>query len=460
MYLSQASFGPASARASKAARPVAAWAATTPWLMLLPLLFFCANGSLIPETTDAAFRVTAGAASDAAHRGPLALVMLICSVLIASRLPLVIAMCQRSRLLLLLPILAIASTAWSQNPRQTVQSAVVLLIITLFAFYTGSAFQPAKQIQILMLAGAVGLAASLLLIVGAPSLGTNSDSWRGIFSNKQNAGSVSTLLIITVLHWRAHGIFQKLFRVGFAMAALLMLIMARSRTGWVLCFCCLCLTAVLALLQRMRVRDAFLSVVLAIPVVGGTGLLVYQNFAVLARAVGKDPTLSQRTIIWGAVWNSITQHFYLGYGYAAFWSGMEGPSLNVVLIAGWMLAQAQDGFLDLWLQLGLVGVLVWGLIICQAFVNLVRSFRVPGQTAFVRWCAVVIAFVLALNIGESSVAIFHMTWFSFLLACIGLSETARLHTSTAAAIRKQTAAISAAAMSGATGKNLLPYYAR
>ena len=45
----------------------------------------------------------------------------------------------------------------------------------------------------------------------------------------------------------------------------------------------------------------------------------------------------------------------LGYGFAVFWKGLYGPSQSVVLIAGWGLQQAQDGFLDVWLGIGVVG---------------------------------------------------------------------------------------------------------
>jgi hypothetical protein len=42
----------------------------------------------------------------------------------------------------------------------------------------------------------------------------------------------------------------------------------------------------------------------------------------------------------------------------------------------------------------------------------------------VRWCIVVIVCTLLFNIGESSIGLFRMTWFLFLLACIGLNQVA------------------------------------
>jgi hypothetical protein len=58
--------------------------------------------------------------------------------------------------------------------------------------------------------------------------------------------------------------------------------------------------------------------------------------------------------------------------------------------------------------------------------NGVRCFRATGQDVYVRWCVVVITCFLGYNVGESSLGIVSLVWFFFLLACIGLNETARV----------------------------------
>ena len=99
-----------------------------------------------------------------------------------------------------------------------------------------------------------------------------------------------------------------------------MIIMSQSRTGWALALLALCISASLWLLQKMPSRDALFAFLLVAAVSGGVAYLVYDHASVLLPAVGKDPTLSERTVIWAAVWTTITKQPILGYGYGAFWT--------------------------------------------------------------------------------------------------------------------------------------------
>jgi O-antigen ligase len=182
------------------------------------------------------------------------------------------------------------------------------------------------------------------------------------------------------------------------------------------------LSASLWLLQKMPLRDALFTAMIVCGSFAAIAYAVYANAALLLPAVGKDPTLSERTVIWAAVWTTIAKQPVLGYGYGAFWTGLQGPSLNIVLISGWALAQAQNGFLDVWLQVGIAGVLLILLATGQAARDALRCFRGSGQDNYVRWCIVVIVTTLLYNIGESSLGMIQLVWFLFLLACIGLKQ--------------------------------------
>jgi exopolysaccharide production protein ExoQ len=355
----------------------------------------------------------------------LALVCALCSMLIFSRLPSVFAICQRAKLILALPLLALLSNAWSQNPRQTLVSASILLVITVFALYVGSSFTAQGQFQLLMLMAAVALPLTIALAVFAPSLGAPGGPWRGIFAHKQNCAASGIILLVTALHWKAFGAYQKIFRVSAVAMCCLLIAMSQSRTGWALAVVALCLSAALWLLQKARPPEALLATLLVAAAVAAIGCIVYSNTKLLLPALGKDATLSERTIIWAAAWDTIIQHPLLGYGYAAFWNGMKGASLHIVLLADWNLAQAQNGYLDMWLQVGVGGVILTALIVAQAAWNALRCFRSQVHGDYVRWCLVMIACVLIFNIGESDLGTIHLVWFVLLLASIGLQQTAQ-----------------------------------
>jgi exopolysaccharide production protein ExoQ len=401
------------------------WHLLLGWIILLPLLFFSTNGALVPDTGDVAMRAAEAGGTSLSHRLGVALITLLCSVLILTRLPAIFAMGQRMKLLVALPVLAIVSSAWSQNARQTMTSGFVLLIFTLFALYIGSTFGPRRQIELLVLGGGVAVILSIGLALLAPRFGAPGHNWRGIFAHKQNCAAVCTLLLVTAVHWNASGVYQKGFRAAYAAMCCALIVMSQSRTGWALALLALALSATLWLLQKMPPRDGIFASMLIGATFSGVAYAVYTQASRLLPAVGKDPTLSERTIIWVAAWSTIAKHPLLGYGYGAFWNGLQGASLNIVLISGWLLAQAQNGFLDLWLQVGVGGVLLPALMIAQAVRNAATCFRGSGHDTYVRWCIVIIVCTCIYNIGESALGMVQLVWFLFLLACIGLKEMTR-----------------------------------
>jgi exopolysaccharide production protein ExoQ len=411
-----------SVEVSPADLPVPIWNQWVGWAILIPLLYLAGDGNPVPTGTASVADVSGTSSS---HKLILALVCALCSILIFNRLPSVFAICQRAKLIVALPLLALLSSAWSQNPRQTLVSASILLVFTVFALYVGSSFTAQGQFQLLILMAAVALPLTIALAVLVPSLGAPGGPWRGVFAHKQNCAASGTILLVTALHWKAFGAYQRIFRVSAVVMCCLLIAMSQSRTGWALAVVALCLSAALWLMKKTRPAEALLATMFVAATIVAIGYIVYNNAKLLLPAVGKDMTLSQRTIIWSAAWDTITQHPLLGYGYAAFWNGLQGASLHIVLIADWALAQAQNGFLDIWLQVGVGGIILTALIVGQAAWNGFRCFRAELHGDFVRWCLVIIACVLIYNIGESAVGMIQLVWFAFLLACIGLEETSR-----------------------------------
>ncbi len=408
---------------SKTSIPI--WNQPLSWVMLIPILFYATNGNVIPEAGDVAFRAAEATGSSMSHRVSVGLVTVLCTWLIFTRLPTVFQIVQRSKLLIALPVLTLLSCVWSQNSSQTMVSGSILCVFTLFAFFVSTTFATSRQLDLLMFAGGVALLLSVTLAVFAPTFGAAGGSWRGIFAHKQNCAAASTLLLVTALHWKCSGSGQHLFRAVYALLCCVMIVMSQSRTGWALAVLALSLSVSFWLLQKMPPREGILTSFLVAGLFGGLGYAVIANASVLLPAVGKDATLSERTIIWAAAWTTIAKHPMLGYGYGAFWNGLQGASLNIVLISGWVLAQAQNGFLDLWLQAGVGCIVLVALITLQAVWNALHCFRGSGQDAYVRWCIVTILCTLVYNIGESSLGMIHLVWFLFLLACIGLKEIAR-----------------------------------
>ncbi len=199
--------------------PTAAWHLLLGWVISIPLLFFATDGTLIPETGAVAYRATAteGGGGSAAHQLGLAIVFFICGVLIFSRLSAVSSVSQRMKTVVAYPILALVSSVWSLQPQQSIISGVILLLFTLFALYFGTSFETQRQFELLVLAGGLALALSIMVAVFMPAMGAGEEGWRGIFGHKQNCAGAATLLLITGIHWRPSGIYQRMFRVIYVL---------------------------------------------------------------------------------------------------------------------------------------------------------------------------------------------------------------------------------------------------
>ncbi len=79
------------------------------------------------------------------------------------------------------------------------------------------------------------------------------------------------------------------------------------------------------------------------PFVGGSTVAGFTS------ALGRDSTLTGRTEIWASLLPDIARQPILGYGFSGFWT-MER-------IAEHEIGEAHNGYLDVWLQLGFVGLL-------------------------------------------------------------------------------------------------------
>lgn len=122
-----------------------------------------------------------------------------------------------------------------------------------------------------------------------------------------------------------------------------------------------------ALGQRGR-GPLYLSGGLLVVVVVGGVLTLWHEFTAL---FGKSPTLTGRTVIWDAVVPLAQQHSAFGWGWLGYWVPWAEPFDGLAVRHGVEYLQAHNAWLDVWLQLGIVGVVVFG---CLVVTTLGRSW--------------------------------------------------------------------------------------
>jgi O-antigen ligase len=258
--------------------------------------------------------------------------------------------------------LAFASTAWSDVPGLTFQRSIALLGTTIFGVYLGIRYSPAQLLRLVAWTFALSAFASLLFSILLPSYGvaidTRGEAWRGAYTTKGQLGRLMALATIFWLLYLRTNRHHALLKGGLLLLSVALLLLSESQTSVVVL---IVLVAFLPLLKMTRWHYSMAVTGIASALSLGTGLVVWvsSNFDDLVSYLGRDPTLTGRTLLWESVWEKIKERPFLGYGYSGFWRGWDGPSGDIWLVTGWDPPHAHNGLLDLWLQLGLVGVVLF-----------------------------------------------------------------------------------------------------
>lgn len=188
-------------------------------------------------------------------------------------------------------------------------------------------------------------------------------------------GNASTLAFIALLGAIVFGIELASRKVGevlgitsLALSGVIMLL-TRSATVTI---ALLAVAAVLGavLLVRSVPARAKLGTGLAILGVAAAGIVT----AVLLRGtllplLGKSDDLTNRVEIWSKVIELAQQRPVAGWGWVSYWTPWVPPFDDLLLVNGVQVMHAHNAWLDVWLQLGILGLVVLGALVLATAVR-------------------------------------------------------------------------------------------
>lgn len=321
------------------------------------------------------------------------------------------------------PLLAVylwlaLTVLWSDYPAITVRRLIGegLLLFVLFAVVPNSA--GARQLLWSLVAA---LAAVILVnwisIALFPALTESPIGTRGIYTNKNTAGSVALVACVVLggtcfvaTDWRKRALLLVLWLLAVAF-----LYKTESKTSLGVAILIL---AGFPIVYLLFTRSRASGVLIAVASVVGVALAVVLVAAFdLSRewvltAVFGDPTLTQRTTIWSALLQNLWERPILGVGWAAFWDvGNELNPINAPANAFFrdaaLINTAHNGYIDMMLQAGIIGLLLKLLLIARlifVYAGLVVRPELPLQDR--RTLAALMAVALAMivnNLTESMI---------------------------------------------------------
>jgi len=260
-----------------------------------------------------------------------------------------------------------------------------------------------------------------------PDVGFWSASYTGVTTSKNLLG-MTTLLFGLSFWWLFLQALQRrkdrrrmvlLMVYGISLLAVVWLFrMAQSATAlacFVLGAALIAITELTKLGRRTGIRHLLVLAALVVPVVAvfapfGGGML---------GIIGRDATLTGRTDIWRLALD-MRGNPLVGTGFESFWLGWR--LLKVQNAYRFQLQEAHNGYLEVYLNLGWIGiVLLLGLII-TGYRNVQGAFRRKSEIASLLLGFFVVALVY--NLTEAGFRTLNPMWIVFLLATLAMPTIA------------------------------------
>lgn len=281
--------------------------------------------------------------------------------------------------LLCIAALALLSVLWSENPGRTLRRAVALsecMLFGMFLYRTDGLERTIERIGQVCVAMA---ALSLVVFIAVPSVGRETAlgyerALRGVFPQKNTMAECMLLGMccyayrsLRGLDWRsvgALGLLGLCVLLGRGASVLMVAGVVGVMTLW------LRLNGLPVLRLGLLFVLVWAGVALVVALVG----FPEEVFAL----AGRDMSLTGRVPLWEAILPEIWRAPLWGHGYAGFWN-VGSPTVQMIWrFAGWEAPDAHCSYLDILLQLGGVGLLLY---VC-AWSTLFRRAWVAGRDRF------------------------------------------------------------------------------
>ena len=349
-----------------------------------------------------------------------ALMCVICLGLLVKRIGPTLRLMLKQKAVLAFAVLAFLSTLWSQNPEFTFRKAALLFLSFSFAWYFATSYSPEDQMRLLLAAGVIVAMASIAMVVLLPQYGLDAGGeWKGVFGQKNPFGH-AIVFLFSGLAFRRTSSRRRLLTIAFqAILPIGLIVLSRSKGSLILAFLLIAVRVYGPVVKHARKYE--LPFLLYVSVIGA--LVIAMGRGIILSLLGRDSTLSGRTEEWAVLTPYALRHFWLGYGYQAFWTDQD--SLHAMRAIGAAIHGADSGYMDTMLQFGLVGMFLWAVLLRASMRDILAVFRRASVSLAAYWY---LGLILATFLGSLTEGMFPSTTgldtFGFVIACAGLRSLA------------------------------------
>lgn len=306
---------------------------------------------------------------------------------------------------------AFLSSLWSENYVLTLGRSITLFAVALLGTYLATRYSLAGIFKLLCIALALIAVSSLFFAILNPKdaiLFDNARSamrWQGILAHPTSFGR--TMALSTVM-WLLYVINKRRYRpvsIGIFILSAILTLLSHAIGSYLAVFL---VSGLITILVTSRGRYRSLALIFWLVLIPLVIIGFMSNYGLLLSSFNRDETLTGRIPLWAGVIEMIAQKPWLGYGYGAFWTG-NGPSAIVWLIAGWKAPHAHNGLLDIWLQVGLLGLVPFLISLFRNISKAVAELRHKNKIESL-FPITLLTCLIAINIVESGLTSGNILW--------------------------------------------------
>lgn len=249
---------------------------------------------------------------------------------------------------------------------------------------------------------------------------------QGLPGNANLLAMVALLAAVAVAIQLAEGRMRRTRAVGWLVVATVVFLLTRSSTV-VVAAAVVAVVLVLALWIRRtpteRRTPRYLAITGAAVVVVAVGVAAR---GALTGLLGKSADLTGRGEIWGQVQGLIDQHPVLGWGWIGYWWPSIPTLADLAHRKGVTYLQAHDAYLDVWMQTGVIGLVLFAIYVVTTLYRAWACATRIGHDAALRPRAfdpvsllplLVVVALLAQSVAESRL-LYQGNWILFALVAI------------------------------------------
>lgn len=314
------------------------------------------------------------------------------------------------------------SVLWSDNMGASLTFIRGLIRIYFLAIYLAMRYSLKEQMRLIAIG--LGISASLSIFMPAlPGFGVHTapelaGMWTGIYGHKNELGLMMAWSAGLFLHlsfnksrWR----WLMLLELGIS---LFLIIMSRSTTSLMIVLTMLFLLPLFKMAKRGNYKLQVVTICFALMLLITTSIVLTSNVASVVGAAGKDLTLSGRSDLWEPVFSKILERPWSGYGYYGFWNG--GAAAKIRLMHPWA-SNAHNGFLEIMLDLGLFGFLVFAIGFIRCFIMALNRIVSKAESPEDYWPMQILILIVIVNFSEARLLTPSWNWLMYLTTSLSLT---------------------------------------